>query len=117
MDENSQALVLLIKRQLLQMRQLRQFQWSLLGVDIGSDSETSPSVTSPEIQQAILDQIFYNPKFMKHPPSLTYQYSFLRKLIAMIESEGAHDISGDLLELFIELMTTAPRRQAIHPYP
>lgn len=48
---------------------------------------------------------------MKHPPSLTYQYSFLRKLIAMIESEGVHEISGDLLEVFTELMTTAPRRQ------
>jgi hypothetical protein len=56
------------------------------------------------------EQIFYDPKFVKHPPSLTYQYSFLRRLIAMIENDGVHDISGDLLEVFIELMTTAPRR-------
>ncbi|KAF9361816.1 hypothetical protein BGX34_006916 [Mortierella sp. NVP85] len=28
----------------------------------------------------------------------------------MIESDGVHDISGDLLEVFTELMTTAPRR-------
>jgi len=49
---DSQALVLLIKRQLLQMRQIRHFQWSL---PEGLESASMPSVTSPEIQQAILE--------------------------------------------------------------
>ncbi|KAF8925935.1 hypothetical protein BGZ58_000343 [Dissophora ornata] len=111
MDETSQALVLLIKRQVLQMRQLRQFQWSLAGPNEGPDPLSSPSVTSPEIQQAILDQIFYDQDVMKHPPSLTYQHSFLKKLISMIEDEGVHEISGDLLEVFTELLMTAPKRQ------
>ncbi|KAG0224440.1 Protein fam86a [Mortierella sp. GBA43] len=110
MDRDSQALVLLVKRQLLQMRQIRMFQWSLPDTCDGPESSASPSVTSPEIQQAIVDQIFYDPKFLKHPPSLTYQYSLLRKLIAMIESERVHELSGDLLELFMEVMATAPRR-------
>ncbi|KAI8602932.1 putative methyltransferase-domain-containing protein [Dissophora ornata] len=110
MDETSQALVLLIKRQVLQMRQLRQFQWSLAGPNEGPDPLSSPSVTSPEIQQAILDQIFYDQDVMKHPPSLTYQHSFLKKLISMIEDEGVHEISGDLLEVFTELLMTAPKR-------
>ncbi|KAG0035567.1 hypothetical protein BGZ81_005545 [Podila clonocystis] len=96
-------LVLLVKRQILQMRQLRQFQWTLPGSD-------SPSVTSPDVQQAILDHIFYNPTVMKHPPSPLYQHSFLKKLIALIENEGIHEISDDLLELFTDLMMTVPKR-------
>ncbi|KAF9348042.1 Protein fam86a [Mortierella sp. AD094] len=111
MDEASQRLVLLIKRQVLQMRQIRQFQWSLTDTQaLEADAATLPSVTSPEIQQAILDQIFYDPVVMKHPPSLTYQYSFLKKLISMIETENVHEISGDLLEIFTELLITAPKR-------
>lgn len=47
---------------------------------------------------------------MKHPPSPLYQHSFLKKLIAMIENEGVHEISDDLLELFIDLMMTVPKR-------
>ncbi|KAF9203413.1 hypothetical protein BGZ49_006447 [Haplosporangium sp. Z 27] len=110
MDEASQKLVLLIKRQVLQMRQIRQIQWSLTDSEAPEiDSASSPSVTSPEIQEAILNQIFYDPVFMKHPPSLTYQHSFLKKLIAMIESENVHEISGDLLEIFTELLITAPK--------
>ncbi|KAI1317745.1 hypothetical protein EDD11_007919 [Mortierella claussenii] len=110
MDNTSQELILLIKRQLLQMRQLRHFQWSLAS----SPAPESPSlsVTSPYMQQAILDQIFYDAAVMKHPPSPTYQHSFLKKLISMIEEEGVHEISGDLLELFTDLMMTAPKRQA-----
>ncbi|KAG0070938.1 hypothetical protein BGZ92_004344 [Podila epicladia] len=96
-------LVLLVKRQVLQMRQLRQFQWTLPGPD-------SLSVTSPEVQQAILDYIFYDPAVMKHPPSPLYQHSFLKKLIALIEDEGIHEISDDLLELFTDLMMTVPKR-------
>ncbi|KAG0346307.1 hypothetical protein BG005_000845 [Podila minutissima] len=96
-------LVLLVKRQVLQMRQLRQFQWALPGSD-------SPSITSPEVQQAILDHIFYDPVVMKHPPSPLYQHSFLKKLIAMIENEGIHELSDDLLELFTDLMMTVPKR-------
>ncbi|KAG9073113.1 hypothetical protein KI688_000900 [Linnemannia hyalina] len=87
MDNNTQALVLLIKRQVLQMRQLRQFQWSLPEGTSG-ESTITPSVTSPEVQQAILDQ----------------------KLILMIESEGIHDISDDMFEVFTDLMMVAPKR-------
>ncbi|KAF9387315.1 Protein fam86a [Mortierella sp. AD011] len=111
MDEASQRLVLLIKRQVLQMRQIRQFQWSLTDLQTPeTGGATSPSVTDPEIQQAIVDQIFYDPVVMKHPPSLTYQHSFLKKLISMIETEGTHETSGDLLEIFTELLVTAPKR-------
>ncbi|KAG0011408.1 Protein fam86a [Entomortierella chlamydospora] len=111
MDEASQRLVLLIKRQVLQMRQIRQFQWSLTDLQTSeTGGATSPSVTDPDIQQAIVDQIFYDPVVMKHPPSLTYQHSFLKKLISMIETEGTHEISGDLLEIFTELLVTAPKR-------
>ncbi|KAG0287365.1 70-kilodalton heat shock protein, partial [Linnemannia gamsii] len=92
MDPNNQALVLLIKRQVLQMRQLRQFQWSLPEGTFG-ESVAAPSVTSPEVQQAILDQ-----------------HSFLKKLIAMIENEGVHDVSDDMFEVFTDLMMTAPKR-------
>ncbi|KAF9132752.1 Protein fam86a [Mortierella sp. GBA39] len=87
MDNNTQALVLLIKRQVLQMRQLRQFQWSLPEGTSG-ESTTMPSVTSLEVQQAILDQ----------------------KLILMIESEGVHDVSDDMFEVFTDLMMAAPKR-------
>ncbi|KAF9294464.1 hypothetical protein BGZ74_011258 [Mortierella antarctica] len=47
---------------------------------------------------------------MKHPPSPLYQHSFLKKLIAMIENEGIHELSDDLLELFTDLMMTVPKR-------
>ncbi|KAG0294533.1 Protein fam86a [Dissophora globulifera] len=47
---------------------------------------------------------------MKHPPSPTYQYSFLKKLITMIEGENVHEISSDLLEIFADLIMTAPKR-------
>ncbi|KAF9382026.1 hypothetical protein CPC16_009562 [Podila verticillata] len=100
-EDSTLDLVLLVKRQVLQMRQLRQFQWTLPGSD-------APSVTSPEVQQAILDHIFYDPVVMKHPPSPLYQHSFLKKLIAMIENEGIHEISDDLLEFFTDLMMTVP---------
>ncbi|KAF9967595.1 70-kilodalton heat shock protein, partial [Mortierella alpina] len=117
MDENAQALVMLIKRQVLQMRQLRHFQWSLsrtaptLALETASGgNQAEPSVTSPDIQQALLDQIFHDPVVMKHPPSLTYQHSFLKKLIALIETEGTHEISDDLLEVFSDLLMTAPKR-------
>ncbi|KAK3810490.1 MAG: S-adenosyl-L-methionine-dependent methyltransferase, partial [Linnemannia elongata] len=109
MDNNTQALVLLIKRQVLQMRQLRQFQWSLPEGTSG-ESATMPSVTSPEVQQAILDQIFFDPVVQKHPPSPIYQHSFVKKLISMIESEGVHDVSDDLFEVFTDLMMTTPKR-------
>ncbi|KAG0341004.1 Protein fam86a [Podila humilis] len=99
-------LVLLVKRQVLQMRQLRQFQWSLPG----SADNTSPSVTSPEMQLAILDHIFYDPVVMNCPPSPLYQHSFLKKLITMIENEGVHELSGELLEVFTELIMTVPKR-------
>ncbi|KAF9087120.1 Protein fam86a [Mortierella sp. GBA35] len=91
-NSNVQALVLLIKRQVLQMRQLRQFQWSLSTEPPGEHTD-APSVTSPEIQQAILDQ-----------------HSFLKKLISMIESEGIYDVSDDLFEVFTDLMMTTPKR-------
>ncbi|KAF9151343.1 Protein fam86a [Linnemannia schmuckeri] len=92
MDNSTQALVLLIKRQVLQMRQLRQFQWSFpKGTSV--ESVATPSVTSPDVQQAILDQ-----------------HSFLKKLISMIESEGVHDVSDDLFEFFTDLMMTTPKR-------
>ncbi|KAF9287798.1 70-kilodalton heat shock protein [Mortierella alpina] len=117
MDENAQALVMHIKRQVLQMRQLRQFQWSLsktaptLALETASDEDQAQlSVTRPDIQQALLDQIFYNPEVMKHPPSLTYQHSFLKKLISLIEAEGIHELSDDLLEVFSDLLMTAPKR-------
>ncbi|KAG0281804.1 Protein fam86a [Linnemannia exigua] len=84
MDNNVQELVLLIKRQVLQMRQLRQFQWSL---PAGAPGAEALSVTSPEVQQAILDQ-----------------------LISMIESEGVHDVSDDVFEVFTDLMMTTPKR-------
>ncbi|KAG0286247.1 hypothetical protein BGZ96_009613 [Linnemannia gamsii] len=100
MDSSNQALVVLIKRQVLQMRQLRQFQWSFPEGTFG-ESVAAPSVTSLEVQQAILDQ---------HPPSPIYQHSFLKKLIAMIENEGVHDISDDLFEVFTDLMMTTPKR-------
>ena len=48
---------------------------------------------------------------MEHPPSPIYQHSFLKKLIFMIEDEDVHEISGDLLEVFTELLMTAPMRQ------
>lgn len=64
MDENAQALVMHIKRQVLQMRQLRQFQWSLsktastLALETASDADQAQlSVTRPDIQQALLDQV------------------------------------------------------------
>ncbi|KAG0256389.1 Protein fam86a [Mortierella polycephala] len=122
MDDNSQALVLLIKRQVLQMRQLRHFQWSLPSATSASVSQQSTgpgmnhehasalSVTTPEMQQAILDQILHDPTLKRYPPSLTYQHSFAKKLISMIEIEGTHEISGELLELFTELLMTAPKR-------
>ncbi|KAF9988430.1 Protein fam86a [Mortierella antarctica] len=117
MDENAQALVMLIKRQVLQMRQLRQFQWSLSETAPASHIETASggnqaqlSVTRPDIQQALLSQIFYDPVVMKHPPSLTYQHSFLKKLITLIEDEGIHEISDDLIEVFSDLLMTAPKR-------
>ncbi|KAG0355014.1 hypothetical protein BGZ54_001334 [Gamsiella multidivaricata] len=112
MDGNAQQeLMLLIKRQLLQMRQLRHFQWSLPSTSPSGQSESVPSVTSPEMQQAILDQIFYDSEVMKHPPSSTYQHLFLKKLISMIEEEDTSEISEGLLEVFTELMMTAPLRQ------
>ncbi|KAF9429999.1 Protein fam86a, partial [Podila epigama] len=95
-------LVLLIKRQILQMRQLRQLQWSLPG-------GVGPSVTSEEVQQAILEHIFLDPVVMKYPPSPLYQHSFLKKFISMIEDEG-HEILDDLLEVFTDLMLTTPKR-------
>lgn len=49
-EDGTLDLVLLVKRQVLQMRQLRQFQWTLPGSD-------APSVTSPEVQQAILNHV------------------------------------------------------------
>ncbi|KAF9951297.1 Protein fam86a [Mortierella alpina] len=117
MDENAQALVMHIKRQVLQMRQLRQFQWSLSKTAPTSAPEAASggnhvqlSVTSPEIQQALLDQIFYDAEVMKHPPSLTYQHSFLKKLITLIEAEGVHEILDGLLEVFSDLLMTAPKR-------
>ncbi|KAF8942334.1 hypothetical protein BGZ47_006577 [Haplosporangium gracile] len=104
MDNNTQALVLMVKRQVLQMRQLRQFQWSLpKGASV--ESVATPSVTSPDVQQAILDQVM-----QKHPPSPIYQHSFLKRLISMIESEGVHDVSDDLFEVFTDLMMTTPKR-------
>ncbi|KAF9908052.1 Protein fam86a [Linnemannia zychae] len=110
MDNNNiQELVLLIKRQVLQMRQLRQFQWSLPNGASG-DSTQLPSVTSPEVQQAILDQIFYDPIVQKHPPSSIYQHAFLKKLILMIENEGVHEVSDDVFEVFTDLMMTTPKR-------
>ncbi|CAO3570960.1 unnamed protein product [Mortierella alpina] len=117
MDRNTQGLVMLIKRQVLQMRQLRHFQWSLSGTatpltleTVSGGNQAELSVTSPDIQQALLDQIFYDPVVMKHPPSLTYQHSFLKKLIALIETEGIHEISDGLLEVFSDLLMTAPKR-------
>ncbi|KAF9921462.1 hypothetical protein FBU30_008487 [Linnemannia zychae] len=104
MEKSVQDLVLLIKRQVLQMRQLRQFQWSL-PVEASGESATVPTVTSPEVQQAILDQVV-----QKHPPSSIYQHSFLKKFISMIESEGVHDVLDDLFEVFTDLMMTTPKR-------
>ncbi|KAG0055265.1 Protein fam86a [Gryganskiella cystojenkinii] len=115
LNENEQQLVLHVKRQVLQMRQLRQFEWTLpLGTTSGQvpvqEGKASETVTMPEIQQAMLDQIFYDPVVMKHPPSPIYQHAFLRKVISMIEDEGLYDISDDLMELFTELMMSVPKR-------
>lgn len=55
-------------------------------------------------------QIFYDPVVQKHPPSPIYQHSFAKKLISMIESEGVHDVSDDLFEVFTDLMMTTPKR-------
>jgi len=41
---------------------------------------------------------------------LIYLHAFLKKVIYMIEDEGVYDISEDLMELFTELLMTAPRR-------
>lgn len=76
MDNNTQALVLLIKRQVLQMRQLRQFQWSLPEGTSG-ESTTMPSITSPEVQQAILDQVYSH--FRSAEPRLVV--SMIRTLV------------------------------------
>ncbi|GJJ70577.1 protein-lysine N-methyltransferase EEF2KMT [Entomortierella parvispora] len=119
LNEQQRALVLHVKRQILQMRQLRQFEWS---PPSRPNSESAPemqpegeskvplTVTMPEIQQAMLDQIFYDPVVLKHPPSSIYQHAFLKKVIYMIEEEGLYDISEDLMELFTELLMTVPKR-------
>ncbi|KAG0376857.1 Protein fam86a [Mortierella sp. AD032] len=103
MDSNAQELVLMIKRQVLQMRQLRQFRWSL---PAGTPGAKALSATNPEVQQAILDQVH----LQKHPPSPIYQHAFLKKLISMIEREGVHDVSDDIYEVFTDLMMTTPKR-------
>ncbi|KAF9438794.1 Protein fam86a [Entomortierella beljakovae] len=110
MNEATQKLVLLIKRQVLQMRPLRQFQWSLDTEPLSTSTHPQDSITNPAIQQALVDQIFYDPSVVNHPPSLTYQHSFLKKLISMIESEGIYETCEDILEIFTELLVTAPKR-------
>jgi len=66
LNEQQQALVLHVKRQILQMRQLRQFEWSppqrphsgfASGMLPEEESVAPLTVTMPEIQQAMLDQV------------------------------------------------------------
>ncbi|KAG0243803.1 Protein fam86a [Actinomortierella wolfii] len=102
--DNAQVLELsmFIKRQVLSMRPIRKFQWSL--------SHLTLSATDPLLQQSILDHVINDAKLNEHPPSPLYMHSFLKQYISMIEKEARYEVADEIFERFTELMMTVPKR-------
>ncbi|XP_059169052.1 protein-lysine N-methyltransferase EEF2KMT-like [Physella acuta] len=85
-----------ISSQFFEMVPVRKMKWK--------DEEAALLVSSPQLQQHLLQATVRHPVCCSFPPALSYMRSFMKLLIQKLESEDA-DICDEMYETYTELLS------------